>query len=315
VSRRIRLAILEIGWWHGAAARIVLRVISRLWPRGFASLALIAAVGLAASALPTSAVAGAVLVGAGDIGRCDSTRDQATARLIEGMVGTVFTTGDNAYPSGSAQQFVDCYDPSWGRFLGRTRPSPGNHDYATAGASGYFGYFGSRAGPDGRGYYAYDLGSWRVYSLNSEQLTDAQLAWLNTDLEANPSRCSLAYWHRPRFSSGYHGNDPSVRLFWRALYAAGAEVIVNGHDHDYERFAPQRPNGERDWMGTRQFVVGTGGAGLRRFSEIKPHSLARQASAHGVLKLRLRDGAYSWRFVSVDGSWTDTGSASCHGRP
>lgn len=276
------------------------------------SLAFTTGLTLASLASPAPPAAGAVLVGAGDIARCDSTRDQATARLIDGMVGTVFTTGDNAYPSGTAQQFADCYDPAWGGFRGRTRPSPGNHDYATAGASGYFGYFGPRAGPDARGYYAYDLGSWRVYSLNSEQISDAQLAWLEADLADNPSRCSLAYWHRPRFSSGYHGNDPDVQPFWKALYAAGVEVILNGHDHDYERFAPQRPNGERHWLGIREFVVGTGGTGLRAFSEIKPHSLARQTSVHGVLKLRLGDGEYRWRFVSVDGSWTDTGSARCH---
>jgi hypothetical protein len=259
--------------------------------------------------------ASVVLVGAGDIARCTSTRDNATARLIEGMIGRVFTLGDNAYPSGSATQFEECYAPSWGRFLNRTRPSPGNHDYATADAAGYFGYFGTRAGPDERGYYAYDYGSWRIYSLNSERVTDAQLAWLEADLAANPTRCTLAYWHRPLFSSGMHGNDPSVRPFWKLLYAAGAEVILNGHDHDYERFARQRPYGSRHRLGIREFVVGTGGTGLRAFAEIKPNSMERQASVHGVLKLRLRDGEYSWRFVSVDGSYLDTGSSRCHGRP
>jgi len=259
--------------------------------------------------------AAAALIGAGDIGRCDSSRDDATARLVDRMIGRVFTLGDNAYPSGSPKQFEDCYAPSWGRFLGRTRPSPGNHDYATADAAGYFGYFGSRAGPAERGYYAYDHGAWRIYSLNSERIGDEQLAWLEADLEANPRRCSLAYWHRPLFSSGLHGNDPSVRPFWKLLYAAGAEIVLNGHDHDYERFARQRPNGTRYWLGIQQFVVGTGGAGLRAFADIQPHSIERQASAHGVLKLRLRDGGYGWRFVSVGGRYLDTGSSPCHGRP
>lgn len=262
----------------------------------------------------TTAAAGVVLVGAGDIATCGED-DLATAALLDSIAGTVFTTGDNAYRDGTAAQFRDCYGPGWGRHRGRTRPSPGNHDYHVTDAAGYFGYFGSRAGPAGRGYYAYDRGAWRVYSLNSEVLSAAQLAWLKADLAAHPSRCSLAYWHHPRFSSGRHGNRPEIGSLWRPLYLAGVELVVNGHDHDYERFAPQRPSGLRTWKGIRQFVVGTGGAGLRDFESVQPNSLARQASAHGVLKLVLRDGSYSWRFVSVDGTYTDSGSARCHGRP
>jgi hypothetical protein len=260
-------------------------------------------------------VAGAVLVGAGDIARCSSDRDEATAALVRDIRGTVFTTGDNAYPDGSARQFRRCYDPSWGSFLRRTRPSPGNHDYHTPGASGYFGYFGDRAGPGTRGFYVYARGSWRIYSLNSERITRRQLEWLEADLAAHPSRCSMAYFHHPRFSSGYHGNDRRVRGFWARLYDAGVELVVNGHDHDYERFAPMRPNGTRHWKGIREFVVGTGGTALRPFAEVQPHSVARQADVHGVLKLRLGDNGYRWRFLSVDGSWTDAGSARCHGRP
>jgi hypothetical protein len=263
----------------------------------------------------TGRVAGAVLVGAGDIARCSSDRDEATAALVRDIRGTVFTTGDNAYPDGSARQFRRCYDPSWGSFLRRTRPSPGNHDYHTPGASGYFGYFGDRAGPDTRGFYVYARGSWRIYSLNSERITRRQLEWLEADLAAHPSRCSMAYFHHPRFSSGYHGNDRRVRGFWARLYDAGVELVVNGHDHDYERFAPMRPNGTRHWKGIREFVVGTGGTALRPFAEVQPHSVARQADVHGVLKLRLGDNGYRWRFLSVDGSWTDAGSARCHGRP
>jgi hypothetical protein len=266
------------------------------------------------TALPAAAATPQTLVGAGDIATCGRA-DRATARLLDSIPGTVFTTGDNAYPDGTLANFRDCYDPGWGRHLRRTRPSPGNHDYHVAGAAGYFRYFGTKAGPNERGYYAYNRGAWRIYSLNSEVLSNAQLNWLTADLRRNRSRCSMAYWHAPRFSSGVHGNAPEVGVLWRPLYRAGVELVVNGHDHDYERFAPQRPNGTRYWMGIREFVVGTGGTGLRAFESDQRHSMARQARVHGVLKLTLRSGSYAWRFVSVDGSWTDAGSARCHGRP
>lgn len=288
--------------------------------RGSSRLAigLIGLIGFLAAGWAPPAVgpaAAATLVGAGDIARCSANRDEATARLVRRISGTVFTTGDNAYPNGTAGQFRRCYDPSWGAFLRRTRPSPGNHDYDTPGAAGYFGYFGDHAGPGTRGYYAYNRGAWRIYSLNSERMGTRQLDWLEADLAAHPSRCSMAYWHHPRFSSGYHGNDRRVRAFWARLYRAGVEIVVNGHDHDYERFAPMRPDGSRSWKGIREFVVGTGGTGLRPFEAIKPHSLARQARVHGVLKLVLGESGYRWRFISVDGSWSDRGSATCHGRP
>ena len=167
----------------------------------------------------------------------------------------------------------------------------------------------------GRGYFAYTRGSWRIYSLNSERLGDAQLEWLRADLAAHPSRCSMAYWHRPLRSSGTHGDVLPVKQLWRPLYAAGVELVVNGHDHSYERFAPMRPGGISDASGIREFVVGTGGTALRPFKTIKPNSQARQSSIHGVLKLFLADGSYSWRFISVNGSYTDRGSTPCHGRP
>jgi hypothetical protein len=254
----------------------------------------------------------AVLVGAGDIGRCDLRTDESTAAILGRIEGTVFTTGDNVYPNGTASQFANCYGPSWGKHLSRTRPSPGNHDYHTAGASGYFDYFGARAGPPGRGYYAYNRGSWRIYSLNSEMLTDRQLDWLRADLAANPRRCSMAYWHRPLYSSGPHGNYAPVRAFWRALQAAGAELIVNGHEHTYERFAIQLPGGTRSLKGIRQFVVGTAGAPLRPFETPKRNSVVRNSTDHGVLRLILRDGTYSWDFVTVRRSIRDSGSARCH---
>jgi hypothetical protein len=264
---------------------------------------------------PPAAAADAVLVGAGDIGRCGSSADDRTADLIDDIAGTVFTTGDNAYPKGSAEDFADCYAPTWGRHLGRTRPSPGNHEYHTPGASGYFGYFDWRDGPGERGYYAYTRGDWRIYSLNSERITDEQLAWLKADLARTSRACVLAYWHRPLFSSGEHGNNPDVRPFWRALYLAGAEVVVNGHDHDYERFSLLRPGGSRSLKGLRQFVVGTGGAPLRAFGEVERHSAFRDDSTHGVLRMVLRAGRYDWQFIAVDGTIADAGSGRCHGRP
>jgi hypothetical protein len=254
-----------------------------------------------------------VLVGAGDISKCTSTGDSKTAALVAAIPGTVFTTGDNVYPTGTLSQFQTCYDPTWGAFKSRTRPSPGNHDYETTGASGYYTYFGSLAGAAGKGYYAYDLGSWRIYALNSNcwavggcGASSAQTKWLKADLAANPKRCVLAYWHHQLFSSGEHGNYSRSRAFWDALYAAHADVILVGHDHDYERFARLTPSGVASSNGIRQFVVGTGGAELRPFRSIKPHSLVRNASTLGVLKLTLHATSYDWNFVPQAGkTFTD----------
>ena len=276
----------------------------------------VAAMALAALQPPPSVAGdGVVLVGAGDIGDCRSQGDERTAHLLHSIPGTVFTAGDNAYTSGSETDFANCYDPTWGHHRWRTRPSPGNHEYETPNAAGYFSYFSSRAGPAGLGYYAYTRGTWRIYSLNSEALGEAQLDWLRADLAAHPAQCSMAYWHRPLRSSGVHGNYLPVKELWWPLYEAGVEIIVNGHDHSYERFAPMRPDGLRDSMGIREFVVGTGGTALRSFVTIKPNSQARTSSVHGVLKLYLANGSYSWRFVSVDGRYEDHGSYRCHGRP
>ncbi len=263
---------------------------------------------------------GEVLVGAGDIASCGLTGDTATANLISGIAGTVFTTGDNAYETGSTANFRDCYDPTWGAFAGRTFPTAGNHEYETAGAAGYFDYFGSRAGPADKGWYAYDLGSWRIYALNSNcfvvgcDVGGEQEEWLRADLGANRRECVLAYWHHPRFSSGQHGNDAEVAAIWNALYEAGAEVIVNGHDHNYERFRAQTPSaGADDAGGIRQFVVGTGGASLRSFGTVKANSQVRSSAAHGVLKLTLSLSNYSWQFIPVAGrTFTDSGTGSCH---
>ena len=261
-----------------------------------------------------------ILVGAGDIAGCDSSGDSQTASLIKGISGTVFTAGDNVYEDGTATQFADCYGPTWGAFRDRTRPSPGNHDYHVNGAAGYFGYFGSRAGAPSRGYYAYNLGNWRIYALNSNcgqiggcAWDSPQTRWLRADLAAHPHRCVLAYWHHPLFSSGPHGNQSQVRPLWRALYRAHAEIVINGHDHVYERFRRQSPAGAATSAGIQEFVVGTGGRSHYAFGTIKPNSLRRNAHTYGVLKLTLRRGEYSWRFVPVSGkTFTDSGTRSCH---
>ena len=260
------------------------------------------------------------LVGAGDIASCSLTGDSATAALLLQQPGTVFAAGDIAYPTGSAAQFRDCYGPTWGSVRGRTRPVPGNHDYGTAGAAPYFAYFGSLAGTPGQGWYAYDMGAWRVYALNSN--CDAiggcgagspQETWLAADLAANPRQCVAAIWHHPLFSSGMHGNSAATLALWQDLYAAGADVVINGHDHDYERFAPQTPDGTADpATGIREFVVGTGGAELRLFATVRANSEVRRAGLHGVLRLALMPTGYAWRFIAAGSSWTDTGSATCH---
>jgi len=288
-----------------------------MWRRLLAASATAAAI--LAIGLPVTSVAAAgdpVLVGAGDIAVCGGSGDSQTAALLARIPGTVFTAGDNAYPDGTLANYQDCYDPTWGIAFGRTRPSLGNHEYATSGAAGYFGYFGARGGPAGKGYYAYNLGTWRIYVLNSNcskvggcGATSPEVRWLKSDLAAHPRRCILAYWHHPLFSSGYHGNNSAVRPFWDALYAARADVVVNGHDHDYERFARQAPGGSRTTHGIIEFVVGTGGAERRPFSTIRAHSVVRNATTFGVLKLTLHAGSFDWQFVPEEGqTFTDTGA-------
>lgn len=259
------------------------------------------------------------VLAAGDIASCDSEGDEKTAALLDANPGTVVTLGDNVYPSGTAQDFSRCYQPSWGRHLDRTRPSPGNHDYGTGRAGSYFSFFGGQAGPPGTGWYSYDLGAWHVVSLNSNcslvggcGSDSPQERWLRADLAAHPTACTLAYWHHARFSSGIHGGDTTTDGLWRALQAAGADVVLSGHDHDYERFAPLDPSGRPDAAGMRLFVVGTGGESLYPFSLPVPGSEVRHASAYGVLKLTLRATGYDWNFLAVSGAdFTDTGTATC----
>lgn len=256
------------------------------------------------------------LVGAGDIGWCGLAGAAATGRLLDGIGGAVFTAGDNAYPNGSAQNFTQCYDPAWGRHKARTYAVPGNHDYEQPGAAAYFAYFGDRAGPAGLGYYSFTLGAWHVITLNSEIATDAaspQVAWLRNDLAENRAACTAVIWHKPLYSSGPNGDNRFMRDIWRTLYDANVDVIINGHDHDYERFAPQDPDGRRDSArGIRQFVIGTGGAEL--YNLMAPHSNSEAfLSVWGVLELTLRANDYDWRFVPIAGqSSSDFGTDRCH---
>lgn len=281
--------------------------------------------GLYGSALTKSGTekgGAAVLVGAGDIADCrDLSGAEATAKLLEKISGTVMAVGDLAYPDGTPENFA-CYDKTWGRVKLRTRPAVGNHEFHSAGAANYFQYFGAAAGDSSKGYYSYELGSWHIVVLNSEcvaaggcEADSAQGKWLREDLAAHPVACTLAYFHKPLFSSGgTHGNDPMMKPLWDELYAANADVVINGHDHDYERFAPQTPEGIADASrGIREFVVGTGGKSHRPFGLAHANSELRDAEAFGVLQLTLRPGRYEWEFVAEEGkTFKDSGAGTCH---
>jgi hypothetical protein len=292
-----------------------------------AFVAILSAVGCGSERTPTPENGAApVVVAAGDIADCTKEGDKATARLVGRMDGaTVLTLGDNAYPNGTAKDFEECYEPTWGQFKQHTRPTPGNHEYHTEGAEGYFDYFGKAAGDPDEGYYSYDLGEWHLVALNSNcgeeevrcGLYSAQTKWLEEDLAANDDkRCTLAYFHHPRFSSGVsHGGTAKMEPLWDVLYEAAADVVLSGHEHNYERFAPQDPEGRADSQrGIRQFVVGTGGSGTYPILDPLPNSEVHNDEAYGVLKLTLHPKSYKWRFVSVEWreTFTDSGSAQCH---
>jgi hypothetical protein len=266
----------------------------------FGRLALL--ISLLASLVPASPSGAGIVTAAGDIAVCGSSRDSATGNLVRSIDPTVaLTLGDNVYPNGSPARFRNCYDQAWGSFKGKTRPSPGNHDYETASAAGYFGYFAGRAGPCCRGYYKFALGAWSLYSLNSERNIAAQAKWLRHDLRTHPQRCTLAYWHRPRFSDSVHGDSISVAPLWDVFANNGGDVVLAGHDHNYQRF----PRID----GVRSFVVGTGGAS---HYNVAPSRVAAYDEGHfGVLRLALRDGSYKWAFRRADGSAVDKGRAVC----
>jgi hypothetical protein len=274
------------------------------------------AAGAGSSSDPTIAAAGDIACDSATPG-ATTCHQAATADLLAaGNFTAVLGLGDHQYPSGALADFNAYYDPTWGRVKAKTYPAPGNHEYQTSGAAGYFSYFGDRAGPSGRGYYSFDVGSWHLISLNSEISTaagSAQETWLQADLADSSQRCMLAYWHKPLFSSGPHGNDPSVKPLWDALYAAGAEVVLAGHDHDYERFAPQTPSGSADaTRGIREFVVGTGGKEHYSISSTKPNSQVHNTDTFGVLRLTLHPDSYDWKFLPEAGkTFTDSGTGSC----
>ena len=264
----------------------------------------------------------AILVGAGDIADSkDLSGEAATAKHLEAIPGTIMAVGDLAYPDGSKANF-ECYDKTWGRVKARTRPSPGNHEFHSSGATPYFDYFGAAAGDPKTGFYSYELGAWHIIALHSEckdvggcGAGSPEEKWLRADLAAHPAACTLAYWHKPLFSSGgTHGNDLEMKAFWQALYDANAEIVIGGHDHDYERFAPQNPDGVADAArGIREFVVGTGGKNHRHFGAPKANSEVRDNTAFGVLKLTLKPNGYDWQFIPEAGkSFTDSGSGVCH---
>ena len=252
-----------------------------------------------------------MLVGAGDIAECGQQGALQTAALLDGIPGTVFTAGDNVYMNGTPKEF-ECYEGSWGRHRSRTYPSPGNHDYGTPDASGYFQYFGERAGPMGQGYYSFEAGAWHVVSLNSSvgwREGSAQLQWLRRDLQLAQARCVAAIMHHPLVSSGPNGDNPWLRDLWRALQEAGTDIVVAAHDHIYERHARINLDGRPDPRGARLFTVGTGGARLYDVGGLRPTTEAR-AVAWGVIKFVLQPGSYRWEFRSVEGV-LDSGLDTC----
>ena len=260
-----------------------------------------------------------VLVGAGYIASCSVTTDDATSALLDNIPGTVFTTGDNALTSGSDADYKNCYDPSWGRHKARTRPAVGSKDYGTTNALGYFHYFGAAGGDSAKYYYSYDLNDWHIVVLNTKasiSATSAQVKWLKADLLASPKQCTVAIFNRPYYSSP-SGTYTSLKPVWDVLYSFGVELAVNGYNRDYERFAPQDANGQRDdARGVREIIVGTGGAQTASFSSIAANSEVRDTKTFGVLKLTLDAGTYGWEFIPVPGkTFTDAGTGTCHDGP
>lgn len=266
-------------------------------------------------------------MGAGDIATCgeENMGDENTAAIILQQIEQypqtmVFTSGDNAYGEGRTVEFNNCFGPSWGQFKDRVRPSLGNHEYMTDMAQPYFTYFGEAAGPSGVSYYSYDLGNWHMVALNSNCNEIAcgpnsqQAQWLREDLTNNQKVCTLLYWHHPRFSSGLAGGSGSVNTFWKLANEFGAEVVVNGHDHDYERFAPMDAEGNASPTGVRQFIVGTGGGYLRDWGETRPNSEARYNESHGVIQFRLYPDSYEWQFFPTEGTFSDSGTGTCHSK-
>jgi acid phosphatase type 7 len=262
------------------------------------------------------ALAAPTITAAGDIacsgGPCRTNRQ--TARLVLRLSPTAaLTLGDNQYEQGSLSSFRRSYRRTWGRFRPTTYPVPGNHDYETPGASGYYRYFGSASHRRHGGYYSYDIGDWHLVALNSEVQSARETRWLRRDLRHDGHTCELAYWHEPRWSSGVvHGGTEAVAGWWRILFRAGVDVVLNGHEHNYERFAPLTPSGRKAHRGIREFVVGTGGESLYQLGR-PVHGSQRRLVRYGVLSMTLKSSGYSWRFVKTGGGVGDRGGSACHG--
>jgi hypothetical protein len=280
----------------------------------------------ASSADPVIAAAGDIVC-ASNTPTAATCRHRYTANILKALaLDAVLTLGDNQYESGALTDFQRYYNPTWGAVKSITHPSPGNHEYSTPQAAGYFAYFGAAAGDRTKGYYSFNLGSWHIVALNSNcdevggcNRGSPQEVWLRADLAAHQNACTLAYWHHPRFASGsVHEGDAEMDAFWQALYEFQADVVLSGHQHNYERFAPQTPTGAPDSAnGIRQFIVGTGGRSLHSFgSTPAPHSVVRDDETFGVLKLTLHPTSYDWEFIPEGGkTFTDIGTATCTGLP
>jgi hypothetical protein len=256
----------------------------------------------------------ATVAAAGDIGLCGSPGVARTARLVEAIPGQVLLAGDIAYPNGAPQDFIACFDPDWGQFRNRWRPVPGNHDYNTPGAAGYFQYFGEAAGRGGRSFYSFITGDWLVLMIDSNIAVERgseQFEFVRTESQRYAGLCTMVVAHHPRFSSGPNGDNRFMRDLWTLLYEQNADVVVSGHDHLYERFGKQDADGRSDVRGLRQFIVGTGGADLYDFFRVTPNSQVRVKS-YGVVRFTLNPGNYDWTFLDDSGLVRDSGADSCH---
>ncbi|MBI2984312.1 MAG: metallophosphoesterase [Candidatus Kerfeldbacteria bacterium] len=301
------LSLVTVGWWLGRLSN------PPSWPNRNSSPPTVTHVSPDDQAV--------TLLAAGDIASGGNDHDEETAKILDQLPGTVAALGDEAYPSGRDQDFQECYEPTWGRHRSRTRPTPGNHEYVTDRAAGYFRYFNDQAGDPEQGYYSYRLGEWQVFALNSNcqeiggcDYGSPQQRWLEQALAETKTACALAYSHHPRFSSGLHGDTEEIDPLWRTLQRGGVDVALAGHDHDYERFAPLDEQGQADpETGTRSFVVGTGGRSLYPLRRVQRGSEARDHKTYGVLRLSLEPTGYRWQFMPVAGStFTDAGTGQCH---
>ncbi len=275
-----------------------------------------------AAASQGSVAPSVTLLAAGDIASCDNNGDENSAEVLRANPGVpILALGDLAYPDGTTENFRDCFGPSWGQFKSRIRPIPGNHEYYSTNAAPYYAYFGSAAGPStnaaSRGYYSFDLGEWHIVALNSEQdfgADGAQMRWFKADLAANQNQCVLAFWHKPRFTASEEYSDIlEVDAFWRFAAASGVDIVLNGHDHGYQRFTPMNADGQPSPGGLREFVVGTGG---RDAHDLYPHPRREAGFSEtgfgGVLQLTLSAAGYAWEFLPIAGAtFADSGSARC----